>query len=224
MSTQEVDLTNCPIVVDLDGTLIYSDMLHETALTALVRSPRTFIEAPFWLAKGKAFLKQQLASRAGFKPHLLPYNEDLLSWLKEQMLAGRSLVLCTASDRSIADQIAEHLGLFTDVMASDGNTNLAGDAKARALVERFGEAGYDYVGNSKADLIVWAHARCAIVVNASTDVLGQAQKIASVDKVFPQRQNGVSSWSRMLRVHQWLKNVLIFMPLLAAHDLTNKNH
>lgn len=212
-----------PIIVDLDGTLICSDMLHETAMSALSRAPLMAIKAPMMLIKGKAFLKQKLAQHVEFDPILLPYNEDLIAWLKEQRAAGRTLVLCTASDQIIANKIAKHLDLFDDVMASNGALNLAGNAKAKALVERFGEAGYDYVGNSTADLPVWAQARNAIIVNASSHVIQKAQKSAHVVKIFPPRQSGVSSWARMLRVHQWLKNALIFMPLIAAHELTNKN-
>lgn len=211
-------------MVDLDGTLIYADMLHETALTALLRAPLMALKAPFMLAKGKAFLKQQLIRHTEFAPHLLPYNEYLLTWLKAERLAGRSLILCTASDQAIADQIAKHLGIFDEVIASNGTRNLAGNAKADALVQRFGEAGYDYVGNSKADLPVWSHARRAIVVNASNGLIQEAQNISSVYKIFPRRQSSLASWHRMLRLHQWLKNVLIFMPLFAAHDLTNENH
>lgn len=215
-------MKNFPLVVDLDGTLIHSDMLHEMALTAATQAPLLAMRAPFMLSKGKAFLKKQLALNLEFEPSLLPYNQELLAWLKAQKLAGRSLILCTASDHIAASKIAEYLGIFDEVMASDGIQNLAGKTKADALVKRFGEAGYDYVGNSKADLPVWSHARQAIVVNAGDGLLQNAKKIASVETVFAPPPSGLKAWLRMLRVHQWLKNVLIFIPIFAAHDLSGQ--
>lgn len=224
MIEDKTSFRNAPIIVDLDGTLIYSDMLYETALSAVIRAPLVAFKAPSMLSKGKAFLKQQFAQRAAFDPLLLPYNEDLIAWLKEQRIAGRPLVLCTASDRIVADKIAEHLGIFDDVMASDGTCNLSGDAKAKALVKRFGVAGYDYVGNSNADLPVWSCAHRAIIVNASNDLIQKTKEISSVEKIFQRQKSGISTWMQMVRAHQWLKNSLIFIPLLAAHELTNKHN
>ena len=143
------------LVVDLDGTLIHTDMLHESALKLFRDRPLDTLRIPLWLSRGKAVLKEQLASRTHVDPKTLPYNTALLSWLKSQKSEGRRLVLCTASDRSIADGIARHLELFDEVMASDGTLNLAGPQKAQALVARFGDKGFDYAGNSEADLAVW---------------------------------------------------------------------
>lgn len=159
-----------PLCVDLDGTLIHSDMLHETVLGLVKVEPLSVFRLPFWLLGGKANLKRQIAERADFEPASLPYNLDLVDWLRQQHSRGRRLILCTASDRSIADPIAEHLGFFDEVMASDGVLNLAGVNKAKVLLERFGERGFDYAGNSSADLAVWEHARRAIVVNASSQL------------------------------------------------------
>lgn len=214
-------LAEKPLVVDLDGTLIHSDMLHESALRVFRDSPFETLRIPFLLAKGKACLKRHLASRTEFDPKTLPYNEELLEWLKQQRIEGRRLVLCTASDRSIADFIAEHLGIFDEVIASDGVSNIAGEHKAAALVRRFEHDGYDYVGNSHKDLPVWSHAHKAIVVNGSSDLVRKAQNISTVERVFPKRKIGFSAWRRVLRIHQWLKNLLIFVPLFAAHELGN---
>ena len=140
------------LVVDLDGTLIHTDMLHESALKLFRDRPLDTLRIPLWLSRGKAVLKEQLASRTHVDPKTLPYNTALLSWLKSQKSEGRRLVLCTASDRSIADGIARHVDLFDEVIASDGTLNLAGPQKAQALVARFGDRGFDYAGNSEADL------------------------------------------------------------------------
>lgn len=210
-----------PIVVDLDGTLIRTDMLHESALRVMRDKPLDLLRIPYWLARGKAHLKSNLASRVAFDPSSLPYNQDLLAWLQAQHAAGRRLILCTASDRSIAEPIADHLGFFDEVMASDGSSNLAGRNKADALEARFGRGGYDYVGNSSADLHVWQGARRAIVVNARAGLARQAGRLCEVEKEFPSPALGMGMLRRVLRAHQWLKNGLLFVPLLAAHEVFN---
>lgn len=114
------------LVIDFDGSLIYTDTLHESALKLLGTKPIDALFLPLWLSQGKAALKNKLAEKVELDVETLPYNLDLLSWLKEQKSAGRQLILCTATDISIANKISEHLGIFDDVMASDGITNLAG--------------------------------------------------------------------------------------------------
>lgn len=196
-------------------------MLHETALGLIKAEPLSLFRLPIWLAKGKAEMKRKIAERAEFEPSLLPYNLDFVAWLREQHAAGRRLILCTASDRSIANLIAQHLGFFDEVFASDGLINLAGANKAKALVDRFGERGFDYAGNSAADLAVWEHARFAIVVNASAQLQVDASACAEVEQVFAGLSSGVTTWSKVLRVHQWLKNGLLAVPLFAAHGVAD---
>jgi 4-hydroxybenzoate polyprenyltransferase len=208
-----------PLVVDLDGTLIRTDMLHESALRALRDDPLSTLKIPVWLSAGKAVLKRELAQRTPFDPSTLPYNAELLAWLQEQKDGGRRLILCTASDHGIADVIAGHLGLFDEVMASEGRRNLAGGHKAEALVARFGERGFDYAGNSQADLEVWAVARRAVVVNGSDGLAQSAGKRCEVEAVFASPRLGLRDWLRVLRVHQWLKNLLLFVPILAAFQI-----
>lgn len=210
-----------PLVVDLDGTLVHTDMLHETSLRVLRDSPWDLLRLSLWLPQGKAVVKQNLATRARFDPQHLPYNEPLLAWLREQKAAGRRLLLCTASDSAVAHSIAAHLGIFDEVMASDGAQNLGGKVKAASLVERFGDRGYDYVGNAPTDLAVWRHARRAVVVNAPTALAVKASGICEVEKVFPRLPTNPGVWGRVLRVHQWMKNLLLFIPLLAAHEFTD---
>lgn len=210
-----------PLVVDLDGTLIHTDMLHESALKVFRDTPLEALRVPCLLARGKAFLKRHLASRIDFDPGTLPYNEELLEWLRVKRDEGRRLVLCTASDKSIADPIARHLGIFDDVIASDGTVNITGEAKADTLLQHFATTGYDYAGNSHKDLPVWSAARRAIVVNGSTALIRKARNVTTVEQVFPRRSVGFAGWRRTLRVHQWLKNLLLFVPLIAAHELGN---
>ena len=210
-----------PLVVDLDGTLIRTDMLHESAIRLLRDAPWRVLQLPGWLAQGKAALKQRLAGVNGFDAEILPYHADLLTWLKAQREAGRKLVLCTASDAAIARDIAAHLGIFDEVMASDGARNLAGRHKAQALIERFGQGGYDYAGNADADLAVWQGARRAIVVAAPNGLQERAAQLCEVERSFEAAPGGPKIWLRALRLHQWLKNLLLFVPLVASHQYAN---
>lgn len=221
LSLQERALTLSPLVVDLDGTLILGDTLHESALRILRDSPLAALRIPFWLIHGKAVLKRRLAERVSFDASSLPYNPALLEWLQEQQRQGRKLVLCTASDYSVARAISDHLGLFDEIIASDGTTNLAGKHKADALENRYGRQGFDYVGNSSADVAVWRQARRAIVVNASEHVTEQATAVCEIEKIIPPKRPDFAVWRRALRIHQWTKNALLFVALFASHQLTD---
>lgn len=207
-----------PLVIDLDGTLVLTDTLHEQALGLAQQRLWQVPLLPVWLLRGKAQLKQQVAQRVPLDAAALPYNPSLLDWLQAQKAAGRTLVLCTAADQRTAQAVARHLGLFDEVLASDGLANLSASRKAERLVQRFGQQGFDYVGNSRDDLPVWRTARRAIVVNARDGVLKAAQQHGNVDHVIPAQPLQARDLRRMLRVHQWLKNLLLFVPLLAAHQ------
>jgi 4-hydroxybenzoate polyprenyltransferase/phosphoserine phosphatase len=221
MLVENIDATPVPLVVDLDGTLILTDMLHESTLRLLRDRPAQLVKLPVWLADGKASLKQKLAQLTEIDAVILPYNHPFLDWLRSQKAKGRRLILCTASDQRFAQAIAVHLGIFDEVIASDGVRNIAGDHKAAVLTERFGAGGFDYAGNSAADLHVWKHARHAIVVNASPSLERKAKELCTVEHTFPPPAQGPRLWSKVFRTHQWLKNILLFIPLLASHDLGN---
>jgi 4-hydroxybenzoate polyprenyltransferase len=207
--------------VDLDGTLIYTDMLHESTLRLLCEQPIATVLIPVWLARGKAALKRAISDRVDVDVSLLPYNRPLIEWLTKQRAAGRRLVLCTASDGKFANAVASHIGIFDEVLFSNGQRNLAGSHKADALVERFGERGFDYVGNASADLAVWQHARRAVVVSGNDALRRAAQRSCTLECGFDAPARGLPAWLRMLRMHQWLKNALLAVPLLAAHQLEN---
>ena len=211
-------MTAIPLAVDLDGTLILTDTLHESAVRALRSHPLQTLQIPLWLAQGKAYLKQRLANLTEFDASALPYNHDLIAWLKDQRALGRRLILCTASDRLMADAVANHLGIFDEVMASDGVNNLSARHKAAALKERFGHQGFDYAGNSADDLPVWSEARHAIVVNAPASVQRQARQRCEVEQEFPSLSSNAGALPSVLRMHQWLKNLLLFIAPLAANQ------
>ncbi len=205
------------LVVDLDGTLIYSDILYESILQLIISKPIYFFALPFWLLMGKAFLKMKLAKHVRIDVTNLPFNFELINWLKAQKLNERKLILCTATYSSVADQIASHVGIFDDVLSSNGEVNLSGRDKANLLVQKYGEFKFDYVGNSYVDLRVWEKSACGIVVNASKNVLAKARLVTNVMYVFPKRDS-YTSYVKIFRLHQWVKNILIFVPIFAAHQ------
>ncbi len=207
-----------PLCVDLDGTLVHSDLLIESALLLLRRNPLFVFSMLLWLAKGRANLKRQIAARVTLNATLLPYNLELLAWLRVEA-RYRPLVLVTASDASIATAIAHEVGLFANVLASDGKTNLSGAYKARRLCELYGDRQFDYAGNEHIDTKVWAHSHTAIVASNHASLRRKASSLAGKTIFFPGRKQSTYQWVRALRLHQWIKNLLVFIPLLAAHRL-----
>ncbi len=209
------------IAVDLDGTLTLTDTLHESVLTLVRNKPYLLLLLPFWLLKGIAHLKQKVAEHTELDVTTLPYNQPLIDWLKEEKLRGKKIVLSTAANEKIAKAVVRHLDLFDAFIASDSKTNLKSARKRDALQERYGDEGYDYAGNSNDDLEVWTGASNAVVVNASENVLKKASTLTSVTQVFRSEQAGIAVWLKAIRIHQWLKNLLLFVPLLAAHQVGN---
>lgn len=207
-----------PLCVDLDGTLIHSDLLLESTLTLLKRNPLYVFALPFWLLRGRAQLKHRVAQHASVDIATLPWDTRVIDLLTAER-TRRPVVLCTAADRSLAEAVAWHIGGFARVIASDGVRNLSGRNKAAELVAVYGERGFDYAGNSAKDIAIWAHAHRAYVVNASARVAARAHRVSRVADVLPRTPAGIRVWLKALRLHQWAKNVLIFAPLLAAHKL-----
>ena len=211
-----------PLAVDLDGTLIRTDMMWESLVRLLRKNPLAAICSFFVLFQGRAAFKQHVAARVKVDPANLPYHAELIAWLKVQKASGRKLVLATASDINMAKPIADHVGLFDDVMASDGKTNLRNAAKRDALTKRFGERGYDYAGNSSDDLGVWPGTREAVVVNAPESLSRRAAEVTKIGQTFLKEPSHFKSFARALRPHQWIKNLILFIPVLTAHRLQDK--
>lgn len=207
-----------PLVVDLDGTLIKTDLLFETANRFVTRHPFQAPRLAAWLASGKSVLKTRLAEACDIDAAALPYNESLITWLREQKAQGRRLVLATASHRRLAEAVARHLGFFDDVLATEGETNLKSRHKRDRLVNLFGEHGFDYVGNDAADLAVWKSADRAYVVSSSAALVKRVRALGRGVEVFDDGRPPVAaSLFKALRLHQWMKNLLILVPLFAAH-------
>lgn len=207
-----------PLCVDLDGTLVKTDTLHEALVRLLKENPFSLLNIVIWMFRGKAYLKEKLANKIIINPTNLPYNTELIDWLKNQKKIGRKLILCTASDIRVANAISDYLNIFDDVIASNGANNLAGKNKANILIDRFGVEGFDYVGNSKVDIHVWKFACKAIIVNASKKIIKDVKSFMEIELIINNiNNNKFSLWIKALRIHQWLKNLLLFVPVLAAH-------
>jgi phosphoserine phosphatase len=172
-----------PLCVDLDGTLIRTDALVESTLQLLREKPWMGLAFPLWLLRGRAAIKREIALRVNLDPAKLPYNAEFLAWLRTEKQEGRRLILATAADQTIADAIERHLGIFDEVLASDGIRNLKGVNKLHHLQSKFGNE-FEYAGNSSADIPIWQECRSAIVVNARPPVLAAAQAIGRVSRVF----------------------------------------
>jgi len=205
-----------PLCVDLDGTLVRSDTLIELALT-LAMSWRLWREMLLFPVRGRAAFKARIAQQAVFDPALLPYNEHLLSYLRAEKRAGRRLVLVTAADTTIASAVASHLGLFDEIMASDGTRNLKGIRKAEALCAAFGKRGFVYAGNEAIDLHVWREAAAAILVQTSGRVTAAARAQGPVEAQFQTESGFFLPLLHAMRPYQWVKNLLVFVPIFTAH-------
>ena len=212
------DIAAVPLVVDIDGTLVHSDLLVESAFVLAKTSPQSLIKLPGWLRAGKATLKAEIAQRAELGIEQLPYNRPLIEYLHEEKAKGRRLILATAANEKYARQVAEHLQLFDTVLASDRQTNLAGDRKLAAIRREVGDAPFDYAADHEVDNAIWRHARKAVLVNASDKLERSAHDNYDVGASFPPEKRDWRIWTKALRVHQWAKNALIFVPLLAAHQ------
>jgi 4-hydroxybenzoate polyprenyltransferase len=213
--------TGLPLCVDCDGTLIHTDLLHESVLLLLKKSWFSAFLLPVWLLKGKAHLKSRIAERVGLDASTLPYNEEVLALTRQARADGRCTVLATASTRGLAEAVAAHVGLFDRVLATDDGVNLAGANKAAQLEQLFGRSGFVYAGNSNADLPVWAASGGAVVVSGSRSLAQAAAKLTPILQTITPIKPTLKTYARAIRVHQWLKNLLVFIPLLAAHQTSN---
>lgn len=210
-------MSDTPLIVDLDGSLIYSDTLLETTMQLLKQNVLFLFLLPVWLLKGKANLKNQIASRVDLDVELLPYNEAVVDYVKAQHESGRKCYLATGTVKHIAEAIADNLGCFDEVFATTQEQNLTGSNKAKRLNERFGERGYDYLGNHRVDLKLWKHAKKAVVVSSDKALLEQAKKVSESAEWIQLKKPTLKTYIKAIRVHQWVKNALIFVPLLTAH-------
>lgn len=209
------------LVVDLDHTLVRTDTLFEQFVALVFRAPVSAIWVLMFLLGGRAAFKARLALLQPLDPASLPYREPLLAFLREEKSKGRRLHLVTAADQSIADAVALHCGLFDSAEGTQDGVNLKGARKAGRLRERFPE-GFAYAGDSSADLAVWAHSESIILAGARPAVARRAHALAKpVEAWFAPPTRRLNTWRRALRIHQWAKNLLVFVPLVLSQQYRN---
>jgi 4-hydroxybenzoate polyprenyltransferase/phosphoserine phosphatase len=209
-----------PLCIDLDGTLVRTDTFLESILLLLGRNPFLLFPLLAWLVRGKAYFKARVAERTALDPALLPYSAELLEFLRQERARGRRLVLATASNEQFAQRVAAHLGLFDEVVASNPTDNLAGARKLAALEARFGKNGFAYAGNARVDMPIWRQADHAILVNTSRTLQRAVEsRQVRVAHVFSNPARPLRALLLAARPHQWMKNLLIFIPLIVGHKL-----
>lgn len=212
------DIDPVPLAVDVDGTLVRSDLLHEAALQFVARHPFQAWRLAVWLLRGKAALKHELATRIDPGTDSVPLRDETVATIEEARAAGRPVVLASASHRKWIEPIAARIA-GVDVMASDERVNLAGAAKAEALVARFGERGFDYIGDHRVDMPVWAVARRQLLVAHNAGLELQVRRRFPQVEIVARERPHLRQYLRALRMHQWAKNLLVFLPLIAGHSL-----
>ena len=205
------------IVVDLDGTLVQTNLLLESLFSLLRLAPLSLFALPFWLLKGRAHFKREIARRARVDAASLPFRKILLEYLRAEHKKGRSITLATASDERLARQVADHLKLFDSVLASDGMTNLIGENKRKRLVNQFGKKGFDYIADGRGDVAVWSSARKAIVVTRNRHLLHAVERVTEIEGTFENPRTKLAEYLNTFRPQHWLKNLLILVPVFAAH-------
>jgi 4-hydroxybenzoate polyprenyltransferase/phosphoserine phosphatase len=204
-----------PLVIDLDGTLTPTDTLAELIIKLLKMSPANIFHLLLSLLGGRAALKKLVVSKVDFRAENLPYREALLCYIRSEKEKGRSIALATASHRAIAEKVAMELGVFDKVIATDGSSNLKGVRKLDAIKETVGSS-FVYAGDSTADIPVWESAKAAVLVDVSPSVVRALPVDLTIEKEFKRQRTKLSCWIRAIRIHQWLKNTLVFVPLLTA--------
>lgn len=210
-----------PLYVDLDGTLIATDLLHESLLQLVRTSPLSLLSLPLWLLRGKAAFKDEVAQRTTVDVTTLPYRPEVLEFVRSARANGRRTVLATASDGKLAHAVARHLDLFDAVLASDGERNLRGAGKLAAIEADAGGRAFSYAGDRSVDLAVWRGAEAAVVVSRSESLARRAAGATTVEARITPPRTSLNRYLYGARLHQWLKNLLIFLPLMPVlHDLT----
>lgn len=209
--------TSIPIVADLDGTLINTDLLHESVILLLKKNPLFIFLFPVWLLKGKVYFKTKLHQFVQINFPLLPYNKPLLDFLHKESAGGRQVILATASLQANATEIAKVFPIFSLTHGTE-NLNLKGKNKLDVLLKLYGKAGFDYVGNSYSDLSIFEASRYSFLVSADKILEKRAKKVSNLQYIWKSRKNTFKDYLKAIRAYQWIKNILIFVPLVTSHS------
>ncbi len=212
-----------PLCVDLDGTLVKSDTMLDAVVLLLRQQPLSFLHWPAWLRKGRAGFKREVTDRAEVSLQHLPYNQPLLTYLQAEHARGRRIYLATAADSGFAKQVAAEVGVFDGVMASDGSHNLAGANKLQAFRQAFPD-GFTYIGNAMPDRTLLQASATPMVANPHRKLQNALRRDGTVlYREFLDRRSPAKVLLKAVRLHQWAKNVLVFLPTILAHDLSPRS-
>jgi 4-hydroxybenzoate polyprenyltransferase len=212
-----------PLVVDVDGTLINTDLLYEAAVLLFKKNPVYIFKCLLWLLKGKAYFKNEIFKRVELQYQLLPYNSEVINFLQQEFTAGRKIILATASPVACAVEIAKLQPLFSQVYGTENNINLKGANKLNLLIKEFGKGNFDYIGNAKPDLVIFASCRYAYLVNATSSVERSAKKLSNLKNSWGSSRATIKDYIKAIRAYQWIKNLLLFVPLVTSHSLQSFN-
>lgn len=219
--TTPSDKRDYPIFVDMDGTLVKTDVAHELLLQSM-KSAGKFFHLCKLVTAGFSHIKHYLASNTEFSVENLPYNSEVLSYIEEQKQAGRKIILATATDSIIAEQVAAHVAIFDDVISSTPGNNLKGKAKLTAIQSYVDGGEFEYIGDAKVDMPIWRAATTASFVGVSASARAQVSDKASHGLVASSGKEGrIKSLLKAMRPHQWAKNALVFLPLIFSHTYNN---
>jgi 4-hydroxybenzoate polyprenyltransferase len=210
--------SSIPLVVDLDGTLIKGDTLQDTFVQFALKNPLTALRTLLSLKEGRAAFKERLATHVLPDPETALLDEEVLKTIERAKEDGRKIYLATAAHQRFAEVIADSIGKFDGIFASDNVTNLKGEVKAERLVHRFGIKGFDYVGNDAADVPVWHAARTALIAGASSSLIKKLKHDLPASVVLSSRGHSAVALLRAMRPLQWLKNGLLVLPVVAGHS------
>ncbi len=210
------------VCADVDGTVLETDLLYESLLFAIKRHPCIVFLVPFWLLRGRAHLKSELARRAAeMSVAVMPLNEEVVAYLRDRAESGSSVILASASHTTLVGKIAERLGFVSCIIGSDDSNNCKGSRKADAIKEQLGDVPWEYVGDSKADLKVWRQAASVVCVSGDRHFSDRVRREFPNARFINKTTWGPATIARALRIHQWLKNALVFLPVALAHQWSN---
>ena len=212
------------LIVDLDGTLLKTDLLYESFWSSFSKNWKIPFKSIFWVINGRANLKQKLAEISEINIDKLPYNKEVINYIKKHKKKGGFTGLVTASNQLLADKISKYLNLFDEAIGSTQKINLIGNNKAKFLKNHYGYKNFDYIGDSFKDLPVWQNSNKAITVNANHKLIKECEKVNSNFEHLDTKSNKklFFNFLKIIRIYQWIKNLLIFVPMIAAHNISIK--
>jgi 4-hydroxybenzoate polyprenyltransferase len=207
-----------PLVVDIDGTIIDTDLLFEALILMIRKNPLYIFKCLLWVFKGTAYLKSKIFSVVELDYRLLPYNTDVMNFIRKEFAMGRKIILASASPIAAVVGISKNHPVFSELFGTENNINLKGKNKLKILINRFGRGKFDYIGNSRADQVIFAASRQSYLVNPTASVERKARRISNLQLSWYSGKPTIKDYLREIRVHQWVKNLLIFIPLITSHS------